>query len=157
MGGYVVCKTASKFAPSIQFMLTFALVWSTVGQTMLFALLGASITTDQLEAGTVLKGLAMIFVGLILRAAAAVISVLGTDWNFKEKIFTAITWCPKATVQAALSTVALDYVVENPAEFGGVDSSDYAEAHKNGEVLLTVAILSIIATAPLFAFLMDWS
>jgi len=203
--GYVVCKTASKFAPSIQFMLTFALgcgcifgpkldpvnmggggalaallmgltianlwekpqfegmqalfalVWSTVGQTMLFALLGASITTDQLEANTVLKGLAMIFIGLILRAAAAVVSVSGTDWNMKEKIFTAITWCPKATVQAALSTVALDYVEENPSEFGGVDSSQYSDAHKDASVLLTVAILSIIATAPLFAFLMDWS
>jgi len=203
--GALVCKTSAKFAPSIQFMLTFALgcgcifgpkispvnmggggalaallmgltianmwekhqfegmqamfsmVWSSVGQTMLFALLGASITTDQLEAQTVLKGLAMIFIGLILRAVAAVISVMGTDWNMKEKLFTAITWCPKATVQAALSTVALDYVEEHPSEFGGVGSTTYTDAHKDGEVLLTVAILSIIATAPLFAFLMDWS
>eukprot|EP00658_Telonema_sp_P-2_P009585 TRINITY_DN13575_c0_g1_i9.p1 TRINITY_DN13575_c0_g1~~TRINITY_DN13575_c0_g1_i9.p1 ORF type:complete len:529 (+),score=151.76 TRINITY_DN13575_c0_g1_i9:162-1748(+) len=135
----------------------FSVLWSSVGQTMLFSLLGASITVDQLTPSVVGKGLGIIAIGLIFRAVAAVLSVSGTDWNLKEKIFTAITWCPKATVQAALSTVALDYVEDNPAEFNGVGISTYNDAHDDAETLLTVAVLSIIATAPLFAFLMDWS
>jgi hypothetical protein len=79
-----------------------------------------------------------------------------TDWNNKEKLFTAITWCPKATVQAALSTVALEYVHAHAAEFGGKGSASYLEAESWATKLKTVAILSIIATAPLFAALMDW-
>ncbi len=41
-----------------------------------------------------------------------------------ERAFGAITWCPKATVQAALSTVALDYVEENLDLWTGQEQAD---------------------------------
>jgi len=147
----------------------FKLVWSLVGECTLFSLLGASMSKDDLGGETVLKGLVVIYGALIFRAAAAVATVsLGTtmdgmQWTVKEKIFTAITWCPKATVQAALSAVAITYVIENPAEFSCVvgnttttDCDTYKTAYQNATDLKTIAILSIIATAPLFAAAMDW-
>ncbi len=75
-------------------------------------------------------------------------------------MFTCITWCPKATVQAALSTVALDYVTDsaNRREFdddGG--DTDYEKNEEFATVVLTVAVLSIILTAPAFAVAMKYT
>jgi hypothetical protein len=143
----------------------FKQIWSQVGECMLFSLLGASMSIDDLGGDTVGKGIGIIYISLIFRALAAILAVhFTTNWTFKEKIFTAITWCPKATVQAALSSVAITYVEDNPTEFCAsglsgtacTDDQGYKDAHQNGTDLKTIAILSIIATAPLFAALMDW-
>ena len=118
-----------------------------MGQVMLFALLGCAMTLDSLDPGIVGAGVAVITIGLLARTFAMLLCVQWTGWNFRERLFAALTWCPKATVQAALSTVALDYVVDN---FTSSDPS-YAVLHERASVLLTVAVLSIIMTAPLFA------
>jgi len=133
----------------------FNMVWTFVGECALFSLLGASLSVAMLDGETVGLGLLIIFTALLIRAiiAVAVVSI-GTDWAVKDRIFTAITWCPKATVQAALSGVALDYVREHPDEFTPI--SEYNDAESKAQRLKTIAILSIIATAPLFAALMDW-
>lgn len=80
--------------------------------------------------------------------------LLPTDWNFWERGFAAITWCPKATVQAALSTVALDYVEDNISLWTGQEEIDQL---RRARQLFVVAVLSIILTAPLFAVIMSWA
>ena len=61
--------------------------------------------------------------------------------NTKEKIFMAFAWMPKATVQAALGPVFLD----NCIKYG---KDDWIPM---GEEILTLAVLSILITAPLGA------
>ncbi|HZK57597.1 MAG TPA: sodium:proton antiporter, partial [Clostridia bacterium] len=62
-----------------------------------------------------------------------------TDFNWKERLFCVIAYIPKATVQAAIGAVPLS---------SGVES---------GEVILAVAVLSILITAPLGAIGIHYS
>jgi len=101
-------------------------------EILLFVLVGAQVNIHvALNAG--LKGLIIIFVGLIGRSIGVIISTLRTNLNLKEKLFCVITYIPKATVQAAMGAIPLGV---------GVSS---------GDVILAVAVLSILVTAPLGA------
>jgi NhaP-type Na+/H+ or K+/H+ antiporter len=68
---------------------------------------------------------------------AVFLSVTNTKLNLKEKIFTCISYIPKATVQAAIGGIPLAL---------GVPS---------GNLILTISVLSIFITAPIAAILMD--
>ena len=159
--GMYIANSSKKGDPGVQQIQSLlAFMWSKVGQPFLFALLGASVLLENLTPDVVGGGILVIAVGLLLRALAAYACAQTTDWTPKEKIFTAITWCPKATVQAALSSVALDYVTDssNRDEFdddGG--DTDYKELKDRATITLTVAVLSIILTAPVFAVAMKWT
>ena len=76
---------------------------------------------------------------------------LGAGWSLRERLFAVITWCPKATVQAALAGVALDHVTLRGREGLG---DEYEVLRARAELLLTTGVLSILLTAPLFAVLM---
>ena len=120
----------------------------------------AAVNLSSLSPSMVGGGCLLVFCGLLTRGLATFVCTQTTDWNWHEKLFTCITWCPKATVQAALSTVALDYVTDsaNRKEFdddGG--DADFKTSKERGTVLLTVAVLSIILTAPAFAVAMKYA
>ncbi len=66
-------------------------------------------------------------------------SLIKTSLNKKERIFSAFAYMPKATVQAAI---------------GGIPLSMGLAC---GELVLTVAVLSILITAPLGAAIIDFS
>lgn len=101
-------------------------------EILLFVLVGAQVNISvALHAG--LTGLAIIFIGLIGRSVGVVISTLGTNLNWKERMFCVISYVPKATVQAAIGAIPLGL---------GIPS---------GEVILAIAVLSILVTAPLGA------
>lgn len=101
-------------------------------EIMLFVLVGAEVNVHlAIESG--LKGLLIIFIGLLARAIGVLISVAGTDLNFKERLFSVIAYTPKATVQAAIGAVPL------------------AAGVKSGELILALAVLAIVITAPLGA------
>jgi hypothetical protein len=80
-----------------------------------------------------LAGTAVIVVGLLFRSAGVYLSLLGTALDWKEKLFCVVAYVPKATVQAAIGAVPL------------------AAGVASGEVILAVAVLSILLTAPLGA------
>jgi NhaP-type Na+/H+ or K+/H+ antiporter len=101
-------------------------------EILLFVLVGAQVNI-KVAWGAGLVGAALIFMGLVGRSIGTYLSVLGTDLNFKERLFCVISYIPKATVQAAIGAVPLE---------AGV---------KGGEVILAVAVLSILLTAPLGA------
>lgn len=101
-------------------------------QVFLFVLVGAQVNISvALDSG--IKGIILILIGLIGRSIGVIISLLGTDLNWKERLFCIISYIPKATVQAAIGGVPLSL---------GVAS---------GDVILAVAVLSILITAPLGA------
>lgn len=101
-------------------------------EIMLFVLVGAEVNIHlALDSG--MKGLIIIFAGLLARGIGVLLSLIGTNLNFKERLFSVIAYSPKATVQAAVGAVPLS---------AGVAS---------GELILAMAVLAIVITAPLGA------
>lgn len=101
-------------------------------ELLLFVLVGAQVNIYVATNSGVL-GLLIICGGLIARALGVLISVMGTDLNWKERMFCVIAYIPKATVQAAIGAVPL------------------AAGVASGELILAIAVLSIVITAPLGA------
>lgn len=101
-------------------------------EIMLFVLVGAEVNI-QLTFESGFAGLSLILIGLIARSIGVLISLINTDFNLKERFFSVIVYTPKATVQAAIGAVPLAYGV------------------KSGELILAIAVLAIIITAPLGA------
>lgn len=112
---------------------TFNEVWI-FAQVLLFVLVGAQVNIGlALDAG--LKGIILIGIGLLARSIGVLLSLIGTELNKKEKLFSIIAYIPKATVQAAIGAVPLAMGVES------------------GDLFLSLAVLSIVLTAPLGAIL----
>lgn len=116
---------------------TFSNLWI-VFEIILFVLVGAKLQIKTLNLNA-LQMLLTIFIGLIFRAIAVYLCFIKTNLNFKEKMFCVLSFMPKATVQASIGAVA---------QSNGVDP--------NG-IILSTSILSILLTAPIFAFLIDIS
>jgi len=136
-----------------------ARIWQSCGSVMLFTLLGASVDQSKLEGRKVGFALVTILIGLVGRSLACFGTVsLMREWNKWERAFAMVSWCPKATVQAALATVARDYV-KSKIDDGSWDENDpyTRDMLDRSNVILTTAVLSIVVTAPAFAVLMVWT
>ncbi|WP_394857006.1 cation:proton antiporter [Clostridium paraputrificum] len=106
-------------------------VW-VFAEILLFVLVGAQVDVKVIVHSGLL-GLLVLFIGLVARSIGVYISLMGSNLNFKEKIFCIISFMPKATVQAAMGAVPL------------------ASGVASGNLILAIAVLSIIVTAPLGA------
>ena len=105
-------------------------------EVILFVLVGAAVDIRYtLQAGAM--AVLMIFIALIFRSVGVLVCLIGTKLNRKEKLYCIIAYLPKATVQAAIGSVPLSL---------GLPC---------GNIVLSVAVLSILITAPLGAILMD--
>ena len=107
-------------------------------EVVLFVLVGAAVDiskTFEAGAGAVL----MIFTALLFRCVGVTLCLIGTKLNVKERLYCVIAYIPKATVQAAIGAVPLSL---------GLPC---------GNIILSVAVLSIVITAPLGAIGMDLS
>lgn len=105
-------------------------------EIVLFVLVGAAVDIRYtLTAG--LNAVIMIFVALIFRTVGVLICTAGTSLNLKERFFCVIAYLPKATVQAAIGSVPL--AIGLPC----------------GKMVLSVAVMAIIITAPLGAWGID--
>jgi NhaP-type Na+/H+ or K+/H+ antiporter len=101
-------------------------------ELLLFVLVGAQVNIHVAwKAG--MAGAVVILVGLVFRSVGTYLSLLGTAFNWKERLFCVVAYVPKATVQAAIGAVPL------------------AAGVASGEEILAVAVLSILLTAPLGA------
>ncbi|KAJ8022525.1 Sodium/hydrogen exchanger 9B2 [Holothuria leucospilota] len=115
-------------------------------EPILYGLIGAEVSIGYLNGSTVGLGLLTILVGVIFRIIATIFSTACSGLTTKERVFMAFAWLPKATVQAALGPVALETVKEKS---GDEQLEEYAIQ------LLTIAVLSILATAPIGAALIS--
>lgn len=106
-------------------------IW-VIAEIILFVLVGARVDIKVLS-GAGLIGLLIIVVGLVFRSIGVFLALKTSDLNKKEKWFTVVAYTPKATVQAAIGAVPLSM---------GVAS---------GELILAIAVLAIVITAPLGA------
>ncbi|WP_434301879.1 cation:proton antiporter domain-containing protein [Clostridium botulinum] len=107
-------------------------------QILLFVLVGAEVNmVIAFKSGFL--GIIIIALGLIGRSIGVLISLKGSNLNKKERLFCVIAYIPKATVQAAMGPVPL------------------ANGVAAGDIILAIAVLSILTTAPLGAIAINLS
>lgn len=114
---------------------SFGRLWK-VFEVFLFVLVGISVDMAYVKEAGFLAVL-LILIGLIFRMVGVNISLIGTNLNKDERLFTSFAYLPKATVQAAIGPVALSM---------GLAS---------GNLILSVSVIAILVTAPLGAILTD--
>ena len=107
-------------------------------EIFLFVLVGATVNIGYLS-HVGIKAVILIIGALFFRMTGVFVCLLGTNLKGKEKLFTMMAYTPKATVQAAIGGIPL------------------ALGFACGDIVLTVAVLAIVLTAPLGAFAIDMS
>ncbi len=127
--GFIILEKQESLAHQISQKLKRIWVFA---ELLLFVLVGAQVNLE-VAWHSGLAGLAVICIGLVFRSAATYLSVLGAGLTWREKLFCIISYIPKATVQAAIGAIPLEAGVAG------------------GEVILAVAVLSILVTAPIGA------
>lgn len=137
LGVMAVGATLLKRRPELAKRLNdkFAKIWS-AAEIFLFVLVGSAVDISALG-GVGFAAVALIFGALVFRMVAVFLAVSGTNLNTKERIFSAMAYTPKATVQAAIGSIPLA---------AGVEA---------GSIILSVAVLAIILTAPIGATFID--
>lgn len=114
---------------------SFSSLWNG-GEILLFVLVGAAVNI-KVAASAGGSAFILIFLVLIMRMLGVFCCLLKTNLNKGERLFCMIAYTPKATVQAAIGSIPL------------------AMGLPCGELVLTIAVLSILITAPLGAFMID--
>ena len=107
-------------------------------EILLFVLVGATVDIKYAVAAG-FAAVLLIFGVMIFRLSGVYVSLLKTPLTKKERVFCMIAYMPKATVQAAIGSIPL------------------ALGLSCGKIVLTVAVLAILITAPLGAFGVDIS
>lgn len=120
---------------AIRLSVKFNKLW-VCAEILLFVLVGATVNLKYaVSAG--FGVIILIFAVLCFRVIGVLFCLIKTKLNLKERLFCMIAYMPKATVQAAIGAIPLSMGLAC------------------GDIVLTVAVLSIIITAPLGAFLID--
>ena len=131
--GITINKKNTKLATNL--LDSYNRLWE-VFELFLFVLVGISVDLAYVrEAGFL--AVILILIGLIFRMIGVNISLIKTNLNKNERLFTSFAYLPKATVQAAIGPVALQM---------GLAS---------GNLILSVSVIAILLTAPLGAILTD--
>lgn len=107
-------------------------------EVLLFVLVGAAVDIRYIV-GAGLAAVVMIAVALLFRTVGVLLCLVKTTLNWKERLFCVIAYLPKATVQAAIGSVPM------------------AMGLPCGQIILSVAVMAILITAPLGALGMDAS
>lgn len=133
----MACMLARKTTGEVRARLSekFGKLWI-AAELILFVLVGAAVDIRYVSE-TGLTAVLMVLTALIFRAAGVVLCLAGTKLSRRERLFCVIAYLPKATVQAAIGSVPL------------------AMGLPCGKIVLSVAVLAILITAPLGALGMD--
>ncbi|WP_394019757.1 cation:proton antiporter [Anaerococcus cruorum] len=131
--GITINKKDTKLATNL--LDSYNRLWK-IFELFLFVLVGISVDLAYVrEAGFL--AIILILIGLIFRMIGVNISLIKTNLNKNERLFTSFAYLPKATVQAAIGPIALQM---------GLAS---------GNLILSVSVIAILLTAPLGAILTD--
>lgn len=109
-----------------------------VFEILLFVLVGISVDF-KFAINSGFMPVLLLLISLVFRSIGTFISTLFTSFNNKERLFAVFAYLPKATVQASIGAIALQ------------------EGLESGNLILTMAVISILVTAPLGAILIDKS
>ncbi|XP_070308314.1 sodium/hydrogen exchanger 9B1 isoform X2 [Odocoileus virginianus] len=106
-------------------------------QPVLFGLVGAEVSVASLKSNVIGVSVGTVSLALLVRISFTFVLMSCAGFNFKEKIFIALSWMPKATVQAVLGPLALEKARM---------SAPHLESYSKD--VMTVAFLAILITAP---------
>ena len=137
--GFVILERYDLLANRLA--LKFQKVW-VLAEILLFAYIGTELRVQELSSNIIVTGLLVLAMGLLARSIGVWLSLLGSELNANERRFCAISYLPKATVQAAMGAVPLTMVLQ-----GKIPQM----SEENGKTILAIAVLSIVVTAPLGA------
>ena len=135
----MACVLGMKSTDTVRMRISekFGNLWQ-AAEVLLFVLVGAAVNIRYtLDAG--IGAAVMILIALLFRAAGVMLCLVKIPLTFKERLFCVIAYLPKATVQAAIGAVPL------------------AMGLPCGNIVLSVAVLAIVITAPLGALGIDVS
>ena len=113
----------------------FSKLW-VAAEIMLFVLVGATVDIQYAVAAGA-TAIVIILLALLFRMLGVFVCMTKTPLTWKERLFCMIAYIPKATVQAAIGSLPL------------------AMGLPCGKIVLTIAVLAILITAPLGAFGID--
>ena len=120
---------------AVRLSIKYSKLWA-AAEVLLFVLVGATVDLKYVSTAG-LAAVILIFGALLFRMAGVTVCLLKTALNRKERLFCTVAYMPKATVQAAIGGLPL------------------AAGLACGHLVLTVAVLAILITAPLGAFGID--
>lgn len=132
MGGAIQKKN---YEVSRRLSSKFSKLW-VCAEVLLFVLVGATVDLKYVKLAGIMAVITLLCV-LVIRMIAVYICLIKTKLNQKERLFCMFAYIPKATVQAAIGSIPL------------------AMGLQCGNMVLTVAVLAILITAPLGAILVD--
>ena len=115
--------------------LKFNKIWI-LAEIFLFVFVGASVDLSYAFSAGIAPLVLLVLVSLI-RMLGVLVALLKTSLSRNEKLFCMMSYLPKATVQAAIGSIP------------------FSMGLASGEMILTVAVLSILVTAPIGAWLID--
>ena len=131
----VMLKRKSDPAVSTRLSQKFGKIWL-CAEVLLFVLVGAAVDIRYMASAGIMAVI-LIFGALVFRTIGVWLCLLKTELNTKERVFCVMAYLPKATVQAAIGSVPL------------------ANGLACGDLILSVAVMAIVITAPIGAFLID--
>jgi NhaP-type Na+/H+ or K+/H+ antiporter len=131
--GIIVQKNNQNLAERVSSK--FSKLW-VAAELILFVLVGAAVDIEYAAVAGI-SSILLIAGVLIFRMIGVYFCLLKTQLSSKERLFCMIAYTPKATVQAAIGSVPL------------------AMGLSCGQIVLTVAVIAILITAPLGAFGID--
>lgn len=137
--GFMILEKHEEMAHEIASKLAKTWVFAEI---VLFAMVGAEVDVSVAwHAGV--AGVSVIVIGLIARFAGVFACLVGSSFNLGERFFVAVAFTPKATVQAAIGAAPLLAMQQ-----AGMNTAP-------GELILAMAVMSIVLTAPLGAWAID--
>ena len=139
--GFIILEKREAMAHELS--AKFGKIWI-FAQIILFAMVGSQVDFASARfAG--FKGVALILIALAGRSVGTYLCTLGSGFNAKEKLFIVISYLPKATVQAAIGSGPLFLMMEKGMPL------------QPGKIILAVAVMSILITAPLGSLAISWA
>ncbi|CAL8127012.1 unnamed protein product [Orchesella dallaii] len=116
------------------------LIFGTIGKEI-------DLASDGFRGLLLVKTLGVIFISLLFRCITAFTVVSCAGFSAKERLFIALSWIPKATVQAALAPLVLTRAADSHNE----------NVARNATLVVNIAILAVLITAPLGSVLISFT
>lgn len=133
--GVVAARRWSKVEPHAAHVVEADLgfFWNAVAQPLLFGAIGSELNFHRITSAQAARAVLVVVVGVCVRVPVAYFATSGSSMARQERAFVALSWIPKATVQAALASVPLEVL----------------DSESRGQQILATAVLAILLTAPI--------
>ena len=136
---------------------TLASLWSLGAQPLLFGVVGSYLDFRRMDGETILKAILTVAIGVTFRTIMAYCAMFKAGLSKREQLFVALSWLPKATVQAAFCSYPYDKIMSKPLADWCSDPSactagelkEMADYYQWAQDIMVTGGLAILMTAPI--------